>query len=90
MEKFSFYDSNRSLRVDALRMQNTNRHCAYLTLPLFKSQMHAVLTRYKLPRMEKELHSRYCTTSDLNPRGIGERRGKLTPKLSAENHELAN
>ncbi|KYN27101.1 hypothetical protein ALC57_03444 [Trachymyrmex cornetzi] len=39
--------------------------------------------------MEKA-HSRHCTTSDLNPREIGERRGKLTPKLSAENHELAN
>ena len=88
MEKFSFHDSNRSLRVDALCMQNRNRH--YLILPLFKSQTHAVLTRYKLPRMEKELLSRHCTTSDLNPRGIGERRGKLTPKLSAENHKLAN
>lgn len=63
-----------------------------IAMSLFKLQPRVVLTRYKLPvvggivvhavaRQALPMH---------NPRGIRERRGKLAPKLSAENRELAN
>ncbi|TGZ32714.1 Uncharacterized protein DBV15_00907 [Temnothorax longispinosus] len=74
----------------AAHAKHTNKRCFLSFLHhLFKSQTRAVLTRYKLLGMERG-HSRHCTTSGLNPRGIGERRGKLASKVSAENHELAN